>query len=111
MAGEVAIEVAAVGQVARGPAEAVEIADRLAELEGMIEVRARPSTGSILCLHEEERLGADEIIDEVLEMTGVGQVRRRGQRQEGAADSAAGTCRPRSRPGCCTSCGRRRRPR
>lgn len=58
------------GWLHREPAQAGEIADALAELEGVLEVRARAATGSVLCLHDPETLSAEDIAGRVADLTG-----------------------------------------
>jgi hypothetical protein len=55
------------------------IAQQLVERAGMNEVRIRPRTGSVLCLHE-RTLGPGEILDELRRITGVDTVHGPGER-------------------------------
>jgi hypothetical protein len=52
------------------PAEATAVADLLAAVPGMIEVRVRPLTGSVLCLYDPQRLSADRILATLREAGG-----------------------------------------
>lgn len=58
------------GWLHREPAQAAALADSLAELDGMFEVRARAATGSVLCLYAPDLLTTDEIVAHVAETTG-----------------------------------------
>lgn len=58
------------------------LADRLAGLEGMEEVRIRPWTGSVLCLFDPTALRTETIVATTREQTGVELVLRRGERSE-----------------------------
>lgn len=78
--------------LARAPEEAVALADALVALEGMLEVRTRASTGSVLCLHDTELLGVEGILLRVAELTGVRpqpRARPPRQRTESAGSVAA----------------------
>lgn len=61
------------------PAEAAPLADRLAALPGMAEVRCRPFTGSVLCRYDPRRLACDDILAAVRAATGVTIVVRPGE--------------------------------
>jgi Heavy metal associated domain 2 len=60
--------------------EAGTIAHQLSERAGMIEVRVRPRTGSVLCVHE-AGLEPGQILDELRGITGVDIVRVPGERR------------------------------
>jgi hypothetical protein len=53
----------------RAPREAAPLADALAVLPGMREVRVRPYTGGVLCLHDPARLDAAAVVARVREHT------------------------------------------
>jgi len=56
------------------------LADRLAALPGMEEVRIRPFTGSVLCRFDPYQLRSGAIIDAVRSQTGIDLVLRPGER-------------------------------
>jgi hypothetical protein len=61
------------------PAAATALADGLARLDGMIEVRVRPRTGSVLCLYDPERLGGEPLLEQVRSLSGASRVVRPGE--------------------------------
>src|SRR5262245_730835 len=80
------------------PAEATPLADGLASLEGMIEVRIRPYTGSTLCLYDPAKLAMPTILDATRTLTGVGDIVRPGEPLPKAiADRARAAAREPSR--------------
>jgi hypothetical protein len=64
------------GWLREAPEEAEGIADALAALPGMREVRVRPFTGSVLCSFEEGRLDAEAVIAALRRETRVAAVMR-----------------------------------
>jgi hypothetical protein len=56
------------------PEEARRIATALAALEGLMEVRVRPRTGSILCRCDPERVDAAHLLGKLRALTGVDMV-------------------------------------
>jgi hypothetical protein len=66
------------------PGEAESLADRLAELDESVEVRARPWTGSVLVSYDPERLDEERILGAVRRHTRVAAVTRRGERSVAA---------------------------
>jgi copper chaperone CopZ len=65
------------------PGRAEEIADRLAELAGVEEVRVRRSTGSVLCLYDPGVADEARIVDAVAAICNV-RAARPGEREETA---------------------------
>ncbi len=74
----------------RRPEEADAVADALADVDGMIEVRARAATGSVLCLHQPAQLTAEEIVTRVVAITGATVVRPQVESKSSASDAGAG---------------------
>src|SRR5438105_2722282 len=69
------------------PAEATPLCDRLAQVDGVIEVRCRPATGSLLFSYDPERTDAGRLLDAVRAATGVQVVIRPGE--DNPAEDAA----------------------
>jgi hypothetical protein len=81
----------------RQPDEVDPLADRLAALDGSLEVRIRPWTGSVLCTFDPERLDGSRILAEVQRHMRVRTVRRPDQAPTPAPKAAqAGEVRVRS---------------
>ena len=72
------------------PDEAEPLADQLATLDETIEVQIRPSTGSVLCCYDPERLDADAIVAAVRRHSGVAIVLEPGETQTGVGFLAVG---------------------
>src|SRR5947208_3187375 len=64
------------------------LADQLAKLPGMGEVRIRPYSGSTLCRFDPRRLDDGSIVSAVREATGVDAVVRPGEAMSPAAEAA-----------------------
>ncbi|MCY1044561.1 hypothetical protein OV208_24810 [Corallococcus sp. bb12-1] len=58
---------------------ATSLADALLRVEGIHEVRVRPYTGSVLCIHDPQELGVEGLLEEVRRSTGVDRVSRPGE--------------------------------
>ncbi len=65
--------------IGRDREDARRIAHELSGLAGMVEVRIRPQTGSVLCLHE-EALEPGQLLDDLRRITGVDAVFGAGER-------------------------------
>jgi len=65
------------------------LADRLAALEGMEEVRIRPWTGSVLCLYDPTALRKEAIVEATKAQTGVELVLRPGERSREEEEALA----------------------
>lgn len=55
-------------------AEANELADRIAEWPGVIEVQVRPFTGSVLCYYESAVVAADELVARIAALANVERI-------------------------------------
>jgi len=65
---------------ARRPEEVTRLADDLSHVPGMREVEIRPYTGTVLCVHDPERLSHGAILAEIVRLTGVDTTIRLGER-------------------------------
>ncbi len=73
------------------PDEAEPLADQLATLDETIEVQIRPSTGSVLCCYDPERLDADAIVAAVRRHSGVAIVLEPGETHPALDAAQAGS--------------------
>jgi hypothetical protein len=73
------------------PEEATALADALAAQPGIEEVQVRPSTGSVLVLHEPDLLGMEGLLTQVQRVTGGLPVVRPGERPPEDGEALART--------------------